>query len=64
MKRKKEQGTMGVRGEEKDKPKRSRKGSSSVLWHRQCLLSGAWLHRRTRSAHTDDGNKDLTQSLE
>lgn len=63
MKRKK--GKMGVcvgwgGGEEKDKPKRSRKVSSSVLWHRQCLLSGAWLHRRTRSAHTDDGNKDLT----
>lgn len=55
---------MGVGGEEKDKPKRSREVSSSVLWHRQCLLSGAWLHRRTQSAHTDDGDKDLTQSLE
>lgn len=27
-------------------------------------LSGALLHRWTQSAHTDDGNKDLTQSLQ
>lgn len=51
-------------GEEKAQPEGSGKVSSCVLWHRQCLLSGALLHRWTQSAHTDDGNKDLTQSLE
>lgn len=36
---------MDVGGEEKDKPKSSRKVSSSVLWHRRRVLSGALLHR-------------------
>lgn len=50
--------------EENEEPKGSRRVSSSVLWHRQCLLSGALLQRWMQSAHTDDGNRDLTQSLE
>ena len=50
--------------EENEEPKGSRRVSSSVLWHRQCLLSGALLQRWMQSTHTEDGNRDLTQSLE
>lgn len=50
--------------EEKKKKTNQEKSSGTVLWHRKCLLSGAFLHRWMQSAHTDDSNKDLTQSLE
>ena len=55
---------MDVEEEKNDEPKGSRRVSSSVLRHRQCLLSGASLQRWMQSTHTDDGNRDLTQSLE
>lgn len=55
---------MDVEKEKNDDPKGSGRVSSSVLWHRQCSLSGALLQRWMQSAHMDDGNRDLTQSLE
>lgn len=55
---------MDVEGEKNEEPKGSGRVSSSVLWHRQCLRSGALLQRWMQSAHMDDRNRDLTQSLE
>lgn len=51
-------------GEQNNQPGGSGEVSSCVLWHRRCLLSGAVLHRWMQRAHTEDGNKDLSQSLE